>query len=423
MAKVRLTLSRDARQMKRRIRRTRCKAQFAGFLYIIGILLLAGLAALPTLNVSGIAVMGDNVALWEKLDNLGANIDTISRALYALLLLSLVISVFKGLSYLGWLFTSKASVTYGMNRNVYAMQGLGKVFSRVFFRIISVYFVIVLLNGSYASALTDFAAFDGILLDNMFVAGIPNIVLIVAVGVALHFLCGWVGANVSLFTVGEDAGIVEECRRVGRFAPLVRNILQVAVAFAISYLVLKTSVVNVFVESMLVGGAGEIDLLPIFQIVLVVCWLVLMKHAMNTTEFNADGANGAGMKNFTLFIGFTAIVSAVIYYMNADIYGSFDFENEAGLCVLAIEGLALVMSIIQFMMIKLPALPEDRAKAKQEKKEKKQEKKQAKKEKKQAKKEKREAREAAREAEENEALEFDAENLDVDFFFADGYVV
>lgn len=353
--KQKLTLSKDARQMKRRIRRTRSKAQWVGFFYLIGTLVLALLAGLPTLNVPGIAVMGDNTALWEELD-LGANVNTISRVLYAFLLLSLLISVFKIFGQLGWLYKKKASKTYGLNRNVYAMQNMGKIFSRVFFRIIAINFLIVLLNGSYASALTDFAAFDSVLAGNMFITNLPNMLLIVGAGVVFHLVCGWLGGKVSLFNVEEGLGVVEQKRPVGRFASLFRNILQIVVALAIPYLVLKLNVVNTFVDGMLNGGA-EIDLLAVFQLVIVLCWLVLIKHATNTTEFNRDGADGRGMKNFTLFIFFTFAASAAMYFMNSATYGSFDFENEAGLCALALVGVSFVMFILQVLMRKAPGLP------------------------------------------------------------------
>lgn len=359
--KEKLTLSKDARQMKRRIRKTRGKAQRVGFLYLIGTILLAALAVLPTLNIPGIAVMGDNTALWAEL-NLGANVDTICRVLYALMLLIVVINVFKAFSKLGWLYKKKASKTYGMNRNVFAMQSLGKLFSSSLAVIIINNFLIALLSGSYAGALTNFDAFKAILADNMFVAGIPNMLIIIAVGVVFHLLCGWFGAKASLFTVEEGLGVVEQKRQVGRFASLFRNILQIVVALAIPYLVLKINVVNDFVASTL-GAEGAVapdSILAILQLVIVLCWLVLIKHATATTEYNAEGADGRGMKNFTVFIFFTLAASAAMYFMNGAIYGSFDFANEAGLCAIALVGVSFVMFIIQVLMRKAPGLPEEK---------------------------------------------------------------
>ncbi len=357
--KEKLTLSKDARRMKRRIRKTRSRAQWVGFFYLIGTILLAAFAVLPTLNIPGIAVMGNTLALWEEL-NLGANVDTISRVLFALTLLVVIINVFKSFSKLGWLYKKKASKTYGMNRNVYAMQSMGKIFSGSFAIILINFFLIVLLNGSYAGGLTNFDGIKAVLADNMFVAGIPNMLLIIAVGVVFHLLCGWLGAKASLFTVEEGLGVVEQKRQVGRFASLFRNILQIVVVLAIPYLVLKLNVVNDFVGSIIGDATAPDSILAILQLVIVLCWIILAKHATATTEYNVEGADGAGMKNFTVFIFFTLVASAAMYFMNSATYGMFDFANEAGLCAVALLGVSFVMFIIQVLMRKAPGLPEEK---------------------------------------------------------------
>lgn len=364
--KEKITLCKDARRMKRRVRKTRSKAQWVGFFYLLGTILLAALAVMPTLNIAGVNVLGDGVKLWENL-NLGANVDTISRVLYVLLLLTVVINVFKSFAQLGWLYKKKASKTFGLNRNVYAMQKMGKIFSGSFAVILIFNFLIVLLNGSYASGLTDYEAFNSVLAKNMFLGeSLPemvasNIVLIVAVGVVFHLICGWFGAKVSLFSVEEGVGIVEQKRECGRFASLFRNLFQIVVALAIPYLVLKISVLDTFVSGALGGSMPEDIILPALQAVIVLCWLVLVKHATATTEFNLEGAHGAGMKNFSVFIFFTLAASAAMYFMNGATYGSFDFENEKGLCALALVGVSFVMFILQVLMRKAPGTPEDKA--------------------------------------------------------------
>ncbi len=369
--KEKITLCKDARRMKRRVRKTRSKAQWVGFFYLLGTILLAALAVLPTLNIDGVNVLGDGVKLWENL-NLGANVDTISRVLYALMLLTVVINVFKSFAQLGWLYKKKASKTFGLNRNVYAMQKMGKIFSGSFAVIVIFNFLIVLLNGSYAGELTDYAAFDGILAKNMFLGeSLPamvasNIVLILAAGIVFHLICGWFGAKVSLFSVEEGVGIVEQKRECGRFASLFRNLFQIVVALAIPYLVLKISVLDTFVSGLLGGNLPADIILPALQAVIVLCWLVLIKHATATTEFNLEGAHGAGMKNFTVFIFFTLAASAAMYFMNGATYGSFDFENKAGVCALAIVGVSFVMFLLQMLMRKAPGTPEDKAEEIQE---------------------------------------------------------
>lgn len=370
--KEKLTLTKDARRTKRRLSKTRAKAQFVGFLYLLGTILLAALAVLPTLSgIDGVNVLGEGKKVWEDL-SLGLNLDTITRALYALMLLTVVINVFRSLAKLGWLYSKKASQTFGLNRNVFAMQKMGKYFSGSFAVIIIFNFLIVLLNkGSFlGDGVADYNAFSGILASNMFLGDMlpemvsANLVLIVAVGVVFHLICGWFGAKVSLFSVDEGVGIIEQRREVGRFASLIRNLLQIVVALAIPYLVLKVTVLDTFVADMLKvvdGAAMPTDIvLPALQAAIVLFWMVLVKHATATTEFNLDGAKGKGMKNFTVFIFFTLAASAAMYFMNGDKYGSFAFDNKEGVCALAIAGISFVMFLVQFLMRKAPCRPEDK---------------------------------------------------------------
>ncbi len=371
--KEKLTLTKDARRTKRRLSKTRAKAQFVGFLYLLGTILLAALAVLPTLSgIDGVNVLGEDKKIWEDL-SLGLNLDTITRALYALMLLTVVINVFRSLAKLGWLYSKKASQTFGLNRNVFAMQKMGKIFSGSFAVIIIFNFLIVLLNkGSFlGEGLTDYKVFNSILASNMFLGDTlsemisANIVLIVAVGVVFHLICGWFGAKVSLFSVDEGVGIIEQRREVGRFAALIRNLLQVVVALAIPYLVLKVTVLDTFVADMLkvVNDGAEMPTditLPALQAAIVLFWTVLVKHATATTEFNLDGAKGKGMKNFTVFVFFTLAASAAMYFMNGDKYGSFAFDNKEGVCALAIAGISFVMFLVQFLMRKAPCRPEDK---------------------------------------------------------------
>lgn len=361
--KQKLTLSKDARRMKRRIRKTRSKAQWVGFFYLIGTILLTALACLPTLNINGMGLFGmpeGTNTLFAAISG-ASTLDYVRIALYAIMILVVVINLFKSFSKLGWLYKKKASKTYGLNRNVYAMQSMGKLFSNSFAIILINNFLIVLLSGSYAGGLTNFDAFKDVLINDMFINLLPNIAFIIAVGVVFHLLCGWLGAKASLFTTEEGVGVVEQKRQVGRFASLFRNILQIVVALAIPYLVLKLNVVDAFVGSILGTGATAPDsILAILQLVIVLCWLVLIKHATATTEYNAEGADGAGMKNFTVFIFFTLVASAAMYFMNSATYGMFDFANEAGLCAVALLGISFVMFIIQVLMRKAPGLPEEK---------------------------------------------------------------
>lgn len=356
MKKAKNTLSKEARRTYRRIKSTRAKAQWVGFFYLIATIAITALAVLPTLNVDYVNVLGDGKKLWEVTGALGANVATISAVLYAIMLLTLLINVFKILGKLGWLYKRKASLTYGFNRNALAMQSMGKIFSGSFAVVIVFNFLIALLNGTYGGAkLFDFAAFDSLLAANMFVTNLPNVLLIVAAGVVFHLFLGVWGGKISMFEIDEETRMVVEVKRqVGRFAAFFRNTLQVVVSLVIACLLLQVNKLDAFVAGLL-GGSVTLNIPEILQAVIVLCWLVLIVHATNTTEYNVLGAEGKGMKNFKVFIFFTLAASAALYVLGG--YELFKFDDVEGTNVLIIAGVSLVMFIIEILMRKAPGLP------------------------------------------------------------------
>ena len=358
MKKVKHTLTKEARKMYRRVKSTRNKAQWVGMLYLLGTIVLAALAVLPTLNIDYVNVLGSMKPLWADLDGLGANVATISRVLYAIILLTVVINVFKSLGKLGWLYKRKASKTYGFNRNAYAMQDMAKYFARSFAVILINTLLIVVINGAWGNTAwteigglvdalkansTVFANFD---LFGVITLELPTILFVVAAGVVFHLiLCFW-GGKISMFVAEEGVGVYEEKRTLGRFAPLVRNLFQVVFVLVVGVLLLEISTIDAFVANAL-AGTINVEIPVILQLVMVLAWMICTVHAVNPTEFNVDGAEGKGMKNYGFFMFVIFGVAAYNWY-NSDPNFTFALSNE-----LLLAGVALLACLIE-LIVKAP---------------------------------------------------------------------
>lgn len=308
--------------LKHRVGVIHGRAKFVGVLYLIGTVAFAALAilstmidgtvlainkAFPLLNLPVMTFYQPIVTLFENVNALTTDVllAAVVGILYAILLLTVVINVFKALSKLGWLFKRRASYTNGFNRNMYAMDDLAKCFSSSFGAILILYLQIYLLTASAEVTVT--------------VNMIGYITL--AAGLALHLLCGVIGGTVTLFTTADN--MEEEPREFGVFVFFVRNLIQLAATAASVYFLapqsgllggLKDIVYNVVEKSNTAWLMQNVmTLLPTAAELLAwVCISVLIKHAVSETEFNRDCLDGAGMKNFTVFSLFAALLIAAI---------------------------------------------------------------------------------------------------------------
>ncbi len=326
--------------LKKNIARSRRRAKLVGLLYLVGVIALAALACLPLLNheLAPIGVMEFyKVFLALDLKSAEGLTKTINCALYAVMLLSAVINAIRGLCKLGWLFKKKGNKAYGFNRNVYAMEDLGTLFSASFAWILCVYVAIALLCGNFLNSINTM----------MYIA--------LAVGVVIHLLCGFIGAKARYYDL-ENGQIVEQKRLVGRFACLVRNVLQIVVIAAIIYFLdfkfLGEKVALALGENGVNALMGDAAFLPFaLQMVVVLSLFVLIKHATNTTEYSMEGIYGSGMKNFRIFV-FLAFIGAA----GAFALCTMNKLETGNLLYIAI--VCLVSFIIELVMRKYPRLPE-----------------------------------------------------------------
>ncbi len=331
--------------LRKRIAKTRIRAKCIGYVYLLAIFLIAAAACFPLLSheYAPIGVL----QFWKQLKpnelkafdyrQPSALIPLAVCALYALMLLGVAVNVLRSLRKLRWLHKKKPSKQYGFNRNVYAMEDLGRIFSGSFSVVVATYFLIAILCG--------ITKISGLLL------------LFVGCGVFLHLLLGLWGSAIAYFDIHQEK-IVEQRRQVGYFSPLLRNALQLIGVFGLFYCFLQYSTLQAFIPRLTQAGGfktlleNRADLLSFsMQLVIVLCTLVLLKHAAAITEFNMDGADGTGMKNFRVFAFFVFLASmAVISYKYVFIEGKMLDKQMA-----EIAAIAFALFLIELIMHAMPA--------------------------------------------------------------------
>ncbi len=341
---------------KKRIAKNRRRAKNVGLLYLLAIIAFAVLACLPLCKnaLASVGVMEfykvftkANIKDWKTAETF---VKLATGGLYALMLLGVVINVFRALGKLRWLHKKTAHREYGFNRNVYAMEDLGRIFSGSFAVILTTYFLISVLCGAFS----------------------PEVLLyaVLGVGVLFRLFCGVWGAKVAYFDVNEGK-ITEEPRKVGRFAPFFRNLLQLASVLGMIFFFVKATTLDTEIPALLQsGGISKLtdnmeNLISVMlQALVVLCSFVLIKHATAITEYNHEGAHGVGMKNFRVFSFFVALTAAgataVPYLMD-----KANYKLDTNMLIVA--GVAFAMFLLELIMRKHPKLPEDKKKAPKEK--------------------------------------------------------
>ncbi len=328
--------------MRKRIGKAQGKAKWMGFFYFIGTLALLAAACLgmfeyetadgkeylwvltfwkPFLEIK-------NGFSWEIIKPM------IKPLIYTLMLLVLLINVFRCFGKFGWLFKKKASRKYGFNRNAFAMEDLGRIFSGSLFALI--FWGCILYLTGYELTLM---AYIG-----------------VGVGFFFHFWCGLVGGNVSLFTA--HGGVQEEKRRFGRFSPFLRNLLQIAAIAGIAWFFLEMNTLHGFISDLVKthdfkGILDDMDALIAAgaELLIVICWLVLVKHATATTEYDRDGSDAAGAHNFRIFTFFIFLLAGGLVAYQYFVM-SVAFKNNMDTIWIAV--IAFVSFIIECIMRRFP---------------------------------------------------------------------
>ncbi len=297
--------STNAVAFRRKVRKERSKAGCAGVLYLLGALALAVLAFFPVLNIGGNELW---VATFFSpiIEAIGGTLDWIGiivSALYLWILLAAVINFFKALSKISWLTKKSLKYVNGYNRNISAMEDMGKRFSGSFATIINLSFLIAVLQPNTSDVTITIYAY-----------------IMLAVGLVIHFLAGLIAGKVSLFESQGNGGNVEEVKReCGIFVYFFRNVMQLLAVAGMLFFFVPKCTVGVTLQGLLSGAnlfEGDIvtTLVPVvLQALIVPCMFVLIKHATAATEFNRDGIKGKGMKNYRVFAFFVFLLASGVF--------------------------------------------------------------------------------------------------------------
>lgn len=326
--------------MRKRIYKAQSKAKRVGVLYLLAILALAALACLPHFAIANAAFI-DNISLsvviafFKDFAGFAGNeLSVIVAGLAALMLLILLINALRGIFKLRWLFKRKASRLYGLNRNMYAMDDLGKIFSCSFASVVIFHFLVAVLVGEAALDIWTYA--------------------LLGVGVFFHFLCGLLGGSVSMFD--SEASVVEIKRECGLFAPFFRNLLQLAVVGGIGYFFLQTNglqetLVALFSENGAQALTGNVQTLiaAALEAALLLVLVGMSAYATGVTEFDMDGAQASGRKCF-LALSILALLCAG----GAVVYGALVMKATLENGVLITAAIALVAVIFELALFNRP---------------------------------------------------------------------
>ncbi len=372
------TLTQRGAYLKNRIARNRGRAQFVGLIYLLATIALAGVLILPAFlqqfDFLGVYHFWKEFTLstFKSLNTVGNILNFARLVLYILLLLGLVINVLRAIGKLGWLFKKRASQTYGFNRNAYAMEDMGRIFSGSYAIILS---TLLLVSVMYGMKVLDWwklcKAMNYLPLYLMGGA--------LGGGILIHLFAGFVGGKIAYFDV-EDGEILEQKRVVGRFAPVFRNILQIGVVFAVIFFFLNSSRIHTVIGPLLEKNSLKNyvldNLLGYISIVLQVLTLIfifpMIKHATAITEYDIDGGQASGMKTFRVFtfLAFlTAAATAVFRYLpafgeitfsqNAEGYTVFIIKQYIDYASIIVAGICFVMFIIELIMHNRPRVPSE----------------------------------------------------------------
>ena len=348
-------LTHKGAELKTRVARTRSRAQFVGIIYLISIVALAAIACFPLFDVSKQANAPLGVfEFWKAFMPESFTLKTrtgvktfVIATLYAVMLLVMLINVVRAGSKLTWLYKKKVSKTYGFNRNVYAMDDLGKIFSGSYAILLITYFAVAIICR---------VAYPNLLMYLTFI-----------VGALVHVFAGVVGGKASYFNV-EEGQITEDARVVGRFAAFFRNVLQLVAVFVMMDYFQKFNILcavsaNTF-DKVSVGGKMVAYIPAASQLLAALCMLPLIKHATATTEYNIDGVYGAGMKTFRVFCfllcGVLGAGVVAQYLIGSVVYANVDgamvaqVVKSANWDAVIVVGIAFVMFLVEVIMRNMP---------------------------------------------------------------------
>ncbi len=348
-----ITSESNRKYVQKRTKRAWGRARFVGVLYFLGTLALAVLAFLPVIGEISFSYGALGLTtFWKPFTELGlllsgetrvgAAANLVLAVLYALPLLVCVLSAFCSLSKLDNLFM-KGNRRIGYNQSYLALNKMANTFSASYAAISVCSMCLIFLTGTGWTYLFYFAS-----------AGF----------LALHFFCGLIGGTVSRFSLEE--GFVETPRKYGLWSVFFRNLIQFTAVTAILSFFVKVNVIPaVFiyledgffanVSSMTFEEMAGYLVFPISEVIMLLCTIIILRHACNPTEFALDGPNAKGRKtvrvaSFLLML-FSLVINGCLFYLAEE--KTFDALSKE---LLYISGIALGLFIFECLLKKFPLM-------------------------------------------------------------------
>ena len=337
--------------IRRRIDKSRFRAEVVGMTYLFTIIVLAALSCFALISSDFAAIGVQNAVasvIGTDFTTVRSNIQIATAGIYLLMLVVLFINILRAFTHLKNLFKKKVSRVYGLNANIDAMESLGNIFSVSFACILIHHLVIYALCGSQAN-LTAFAY------------------VVLVLGFVVHFICGFCGGKVSVFYIDEESGVSESKRPYGRLIPLIRNLLQFAAIVVICYILLKYNTLHDTMLVFLTNGAravrgGGRGLIPAALEVISIIWVMgLIMHAVNTSEYSVEGPYAPGIKNFRIFslflcgtsllsVAWQYFIGEASFFMVDNSLSDITIVKSLDIYTLVMAGVSLVMFIFDYIL-------------------------------------------------------------------------
>ena len=339
--------------VQKRTRRAEKRARFVGVLYFLGTIALSFLAFMPILQAISFryGVLGI-ATFWKPFVDLGLLLSPDTRVeaaknlffgfLYGFPMVFGVISAFSSLGKLDNLFM-RGNRRIGYNQCYLALNKMAKIFSAVYAAIAVCSLCLIFLTE------TDWT----------------NLFYFASVGfLFLHFFCGLIGGTVSRFST--EGGFKEMPRKYGLFSVFFRNLLQFAAVVGMVLFLVQVNVIPMVFAYLSDGFFAAVPSMelteivsylgfPIAEVIILLCIIIIFRHACNPTEFDIDGPNAKGRKTVRVASFFILIFSLAI---NAFLFYFAPQKNFEALSkeVLYISAISFALFIFECMLKKFPLL-------------------------------------------------------------------
>lgn len=360
--------------LKDRSGKARNRAIFAGLLYLLGTLWFAVAAFLPLSK--GVEVTGYGTLsvlnFWKPIAYFISTLKValanpasyilivLAGLLYGLMLLFTLINALRSISKLDHL-CMKGNKRAGFNQNKIAVDKMGKIFSCSFALLVVHTIVIMAMFPSQNATFT-----------LLFYATAGAFLLI-------HLVSGMVAGSISKFTARETVAELPRKHRMG--APFLRNVFQFAalggIAFFLQGFMVKAlptiltgwanpieggkTVAGVFKAENAAPGIFNLISLGLW-LVGFVCYLIVLRHAINPTEFYAcekqKGRKTVRFWGFNLFLAlfFLALLPVISLWVSLGKFPPIWDVFGGELNLLYATAIALGLFIIECILRKRPLL-------------------------------------------------------------------